>query len=222
MEYMACLKSIGVVVLMAFLAACSSYQIGVNPAYIPDEAPEFLSADQVLLLMSDEEENYVYTGSASSFKGGSEELTVPLGKILREVSEEILEDRFSGGISFSNDFASSSEYLVTLHPSIAGFSYGYYQLRNLGLWITPQVEVSLNVEILDAAGQSIFEKGYESGTVIGDGYFQSFSAPEKINNLLHQTIYNLLEQSFIDAKPLVIESLSDKLIGGFSQAGVRE
>lgn len=190
-----------------FLVSACSHTGGYNPAYIPDDEPEYLSADEVLLLMPKEEESYVFSGNPSSFTGSATKLTIPLGIVLKEVSEEILEDRFSGGVDFANSFTGKKGYKVVLHPSIRRFDYKYNQLKNLGFAVTPEIEVDLLVKILDQKGDSIFSQLYESGVVSGDTYVISGSPGEKVTALVHKTLYDLLEQSFADARPVVIERL---------------
>ena len=97
--------------------------------------------------MEDEEESFVYSGSPSSFTGSGTTLTIPLGFVLREVAEEILEDRFSGGTDFANEFKSNEGYKIALHPCIKHFDYRFNQLKNIGFAITPEVEVDIQVKI---------------------------------------------------------------------------
>lgn len=189
-----------------FISSCA-YTGDYNPAYLPDEEPEYLSAEEVLLVMSEEEENYVFSGNPSSLTGAASKLTIPLGTILKEVSEEILEDRFSGGIDFANEFLVKKWFKVALNPSIKRFDYRYNQLKNLGFAVTPEVEVDLQVTILDEGGETIFSQLYESGVVSGGAYVLSGSPGEKVNQVLHRTLYDLLEKSFADARPVVIERL---------------
>ena len=190
------------------LSSGCAYQAGYNPTYIPDEEPEYISADEVLLVMPDEVEDFVYSGSPSSFTGGGTTLTIPLGVILKEVSEEILEDRFSGRVDFANQFRAGEQYQLALVPRITRFDYKYNQLKNLGFAITPEVELDLEVKILGADGEKIFQHSYESGRVSGDTYFLSGSPSEKINQTIHRALYDLLELSFADARPVVLAALN--------------
>jgi hypothetical protein len=202
-------RILAVSIALTVSSGCA-YQAGYNPTYIPDEEPEYISADEVLLIMPDEIEDFVYSGSPSSFTGGGTTLTIPLGVILKEVSEEILEDRFSGPVGFANEFKASGQYRLALEPRIKRFDYKYNQLKNLGFAITPEVELDLEVKILDAKGQAIFQQSYESGRVSGDTYFISGSPSEKINQTIHRTLYDLLELSFADARPVVLAALGLK------------
>ena len=190
-----------------WLVSGCAYQAGYNPTYLPAEEPEYISADEVLLVMPDEVEDFVYSGSPSSFTGSATSLTIPLGVILKEVSEEILEDRFSGTVGFASEFMTGGPYRLGLEPRIKRFEYRYSQLKNLGFAITPEVELDLDVNILDASGQTIFEHSYESGRVSGDTYLISGSPSEKINQTIHRVLYDLLERSFADARPAVLAAL---------------
>ena len=192
--------------VILLLSGCA-YQAGYNPTYIPDEEPDYISADEVLLVMADEDEEFIYTGSPSSFTGGGTTLSIPLGAITREVAEEILEDRFSGRVGFANDFLHGEGYRLALKPRVQRFDYKYNSLKNLGFAITPEVEIDLRVTILDSTGQRIFDEVYQSGRVSGDTYFVSGSPSEKVNETLHRALYDLFEESFADARPIVIDRL---------------
>jgi hypothetical protein len=200
------LRILAVPCALLMVSGCA-YQAGYNPTYIPDEEPEYISADEVLLVMPDEVEDFVYSGSPATFTGSATTLTIPLGTILKQVSEEILEDRFSGRIGFANAFVADNDYRLALAPTITRFEYRYSQLKNLGFAITPEVELDLAVKVLDGAGETIFQQQYESGRVSGDTYVLSGSPSEKINQTIHRTLYDLLEKSFADARPAVLAAL---------------
>ena len=86
-----------IIISSVFLLSSCAYNAGYNPTYLPDDPPEQLSSNEILLLMDDEEEEFIFSGSPTSLTGGATTLTIPLGTILKEVAEEILEDRFAGG-----------------------------------------------------------------------------------------------------------------------------
>ena len=102
------------------VASGYAYQTGFNSTYLPDEEPDYLSAYKVPLVMSKDVEDFVYTGSPSSFTGSASSLTVPLGFILKEFAEEILEDRFSGGTDFANVIVHKAGYSLALQPKKNG------------------------------------------------------------------------------------------------------
>jgi hypothetical protein len=205
-EMKRCSTRIAAGFFVLLLGGCA-YQAGYNPTYIPDEEPDYISSDEVLLVMADEDEDYVYTGSPSSFTGGGTSLSIPLGTITKEVAEEILEDRFSGRVGFANEFLPEEGYRLALKPRIRRFDYKYNSLKNLGFAITPEVDIDLRVTILDSNGQVIFDEVYQSGRTAGDTYIVSGSPSEKVNEALHRTLYQLFEESFADARPIVLDSL---------------
>lgn len=191
-------------VLVSLTSACA-YQVGFNPAYLPDEDVELVSAGSVLLVMPEDEENFVHTGSPSSFTGGGTSLTIPLGYILKSVSEDVLGDRFSGGIAFSNQDMPNSDSAIVFRPSIQRFEFWYNQARNLGFAVTPQVEIDLHVRMLDRAGSVLCDEVFASGRISGDSYFISGSPAEKVNQTVHRVLYDLLEQSLANAQPSIAE-----------------
>lgn len=193
-----------IIIAAVFLLSSCAYNAGYNPTYLPDDPPEQLSSNEILLLMDDEEEEFVFSGSPTSLTGGTTTLTLPLGAILKEVAEEILEDRFAGGVEFSNTMKTSDSYVLTFHPCFKHFEFRYNQLKNFGFAITPEVNFNLQVEFVDKQGNKLFSKLYETGYVSGDTYMISGSPGEEVNQILHETLYEMLKESFIDARSEIV------------------
>lgn len=193
-----------IIISAVLLLSSCAYNAGYNPTYLPDDPPEQLSSNEILLLMDDEEEEFVFSGSPTSLTGGATTLTMPLGAILKEVAEEILEDRFAGGVEFSNTLKTADPYILAFHPCFKHFEFRYNQLKNFGFAITPEVNFSLQVEFVDKEGNKLFSKLYETGYVSGDTYMISGSPGEEVNQILHETLYKVLKESFIDARSEVV------------------
>ena len=66
----------------------------------------------------------------------------------------------------------------------------------------------MQVEILDASGNVIFDQTYASGLVNGSSYMMSFGPEEKVSALLHELIYMHLEQALDDARPAIASTLN--------------
>ena len=185
---------------MLFLSSGCAYKAGYNPTYLPDENPEHVSSKSVLLIMADEDENFTFTGSPTSLTGSTTTVTLPLGFILKEVSEEILEDRFSGGVDFSNEYKEAYRYDVSFQPSFKHFEFRFNQLKNFGFAITPEVNLEVLVTFLDNSGGQIFSKLYNTGYISGEPYMISGSPAEEVSQVLHEGLYKVLKQSFDDAE----------------------
>lgn len=192
-----------IIAALFFLSSCA-YNAGYNPTYLPDDPPEQLSSHEILLLMDDEEEEFVFSGSPTSLTGAATTLTIPLGTILKEVSEEILEDRFAGGVEFSNNLKTDEPYELIFHPCIKHFEFRFNQLKNLGFAITPEVNFTLQVEFIDKNGNKLFSKIYQTGYVSGDTYLISGSPAEEVSQILHKTVYQVLKDSFSDARSEIV------------------
>jgi hypothetical protein len=189
---------------LVFALSSCAYKAGYNPTYLPDEKPDPLSSHEILLLMDDEEEGFVFTGSPTSLTGGATTLELPLGAILKEVAEEILADRFAGGVEFSNTMETTEPHELAFHPCFKHFEFRYNQLKNFGFAITPEVNFKLEVEFVDKEGSTLFSKVYETGYVSGETYMISGSPGEEVSQILHQTLYEVLKESFIDARSAVV------------------
>ena len=203
------LAALGAVLLSAY--GCS-YQTGFNSTYIPEEPAGHWSADHVQIVMSEYDANYTSSSSPSSFTGGGTTLVIPMGQIVREVTSEALRDRFSGEIGFANEML-ADRYQLGIRPTVRKWDYKYNSLRNLGFAITIEGELDLQVEILDPSGEVIFENTYASGLRQGQSYFASFSPEEKVSALLHELIYEHVEQALDDARPAITQELGLTALG---------
>ena len=61
------LRRIMAILAIVALSGCA-YQVGYEPTYLPDEEPDYISADEVLLVMPEEVENYEYSGGPSQLR----------------------------------------------------------------------------------------------------------------------------------------------------------
>ncbi len=110
---------------------------------------------------------------------------------------------FSEGVVQTRDISYIDSYLVVITPRVRNFSYAWNQLKNLGLLVTPQVDISISVDILDSERNNILSNTYTSGTKDGDSYFSGGFPAERINKLAHEVITELLNQAASDVYFLI-------------------
>jgi len=195
----------GLILLMVFpclaIDGCT-YQSGYNPAYVPDEDPQFLSHQRAMLWIPSEQANYVYDAHPSNFLGSATALSIPLGVILSNVSAEVLRDRFSGGVGFANRQPPGSKCCLTLAPSVRILDYKHH------LNYTASIEIELLVQFIDKSGHSFFKHTYASGVVHTPKFAEwSQESADEVSALVHRTIYELLVTAFDDAQELIIQRL---------------
>ena len=89
-------------------------------------------------------------------------------------------------------------YIVAVKPRIQRFEYAYNQLKNVGFAITPQVWVDLEVIAYAPDGKVLINKVYESGLCEGESYLMSGSPAEKINQEVHQALWQLMAQAIAE------------------------
>jgi hypothetical protein len=140
-----------IVLTMTFLGTACSYKAGYNVTYMPKSPETVLNEGMVLIYMTQEEEGQIFTGSPTSITGGATTLSLPLGNITKQIAEHIFSQHFSQ-VRTSNTMTNTAMYVVTIRPTVQEFEYAYNSLQNLGFAITPEVEVSLHVEVFDANG----------------------------------------------------------------------
>ena len=179
-----------------------AYKVGYNSSYLPPAGIAGKVDGKALVVMTAEEVEWVYSGHPTSFTGGGTTLTVPLGNITKQVALEVFSrhfDRVDSGV----DLSAAAEYLFVVNPRISKFEYAFIQLQNLGFAITPEVIVNLDVKLFDAAGKQLMQKSYVSGEREGDSYMMSGSPNEKINKILHETLFDLMSQAAVDAHSIL-------------------
>ena len=169
-----------------------SYQGSINP--IP--GPQL--PGRAVILTTEVDDNYVFEGNPTSFTGGASSIRIPLGLITKEIAQNTFERMFRGGVIQTRDAGLISDYSVAITPVVRNFSYAYNQLRNVGMLVTPQVDLSISVDILDTEGNILRSNTFVSGTKEGDSYFMSGNPGERINQLAHEVVTELLNQAASD------------------------
>jgi hypothetical protein len=141
------LRVLGAASILLFLSGCAS-SIAYRADYITEKAvvANERIAGKVLVYTNKTDDEKLVTGGATSFTDGAAE---------------------------SNELTDSGCYRGVVRPQTEDFKYGFPQAKNLGLWITPQVEITLRMSILDASGKPLVEKDYTSGVIEGKGYMMS-------------------------------------------------
>lgn len=146
-----------ILLLITVLGTGCSYKAGYNVTYLP-ELPTIARHDgKVLIYMTQEDVQWVYSGNPTSFTGSASTLTLPLGNITKLVAERAFSEHFSQ-VQASTTLDDAARYLVAVQPRVQKFEYAYNSLQNLGFAITPEVWLDLHVRAFDNQGTEIFEK----------------------------------------------------------------
>lgn len=186
-------------VASALFSGCA-FNAGYNPEYLPKEPLRLGIAGKGLVVMSEADAQWTFSGNPTTFTGGGTTLTIPLGEITKQVALKVFGSAFVDGAAYSTDAANAAEYRLVVKPKIAQFSYAYKQLKNLGFAITPTIDLQLNVVLVNPDGAIVLEKTYAPGPTEGASYMLSGQPSEKINQLLHQHLFKLMTDAAQDAK----------------------
>lgn len=199
-----------VFVSMLVLCACSSYQAGFNPRYIPPERPSFVAQGELLLVLPKEQENFEYKGKASSWVGGDATLTLPLGMIVRDIAKEVFTSCFAKGVTFAERRSPGAGYVLALEGNLEQFIYSYTRVIDEGFsgenpdsWIVPEVQIAFEVRAYDGNDAEVLHKTYDSGIRAGRSYRVSSKPAERIDEALHATLHDLMLQVATDIRPLL-------------------
>jgi hypothetical protein len=173
-----------------------------NAAYVgtPGTPAAEKLAGKALVYTVKADDDTSFVGAPTSFTGGGTKLTIPLGVIAREIAATVFGDLFRDGADKANALAGAAGYRVVVQPRVSSFSYEYNQLKNLGFAITPTVVLTLDVSTLDANGQLLKRRSYDSGTVEMPAYFLSGSPGEEIGKGAHKAIYDLMRRAAADIR----------------------
>lgn len=187
------------IVALMTLGGCS-YSLNYNQAYLAAaRRPVETRVDgAVLVYTSAMDDQYVFTGPPTSLTGGATKAAVPLGLIMREAAKAAFADMFRGGAEAASGLDHARDVRVIINPRPVTFSYQYAQLRNLGFAITPLVELTAEVRVLDTKGDVVWHRDYASGEVTGPSYMVNFSPEEEINKAAHKAAYDLMAKAAAD------------------------
>jgi len=159
-----------------------------------------------LIVMSAYDENLIYSDNPSSFTGGGTKLTLPIGQIVKRISLEVFGSIFAKGAYFDNQPSNSEDYILVIKPDVKVDNYKYDQLENLGFAVTPKVSISANIQVLSSDRSIIFDKNYSYVDKKARAYLFAGSPDEKINELIHQSIHQILLESLTDIRKNLIEN----------------
>lgn len=189
--------------LLAGLLSGCAQMATYNAAYItPPSTPEAAKLPgKAMIYTVKADDDQSWTGKPTSFTGGGTTLTIPLGLIAREIAATVFGDTFRDGAVESNVLpGAAGGYRVIVQPKVSAFSYAYNQLKNVGLAITPTVVLTLEVAVLDNAGQTLNQRRYDSGTVEIPAYFISGSPGEEIGKAAHKALFDLTVRAAQDLR----------------------
>lgn len=151
-------------------------------------------AGSALVVTEPAQDARVYTEHPSSFTGAGTTFRIKLGEFLRDITVEVLSKKFKGSATHASQVPAHSDYRIVVKPTILEFDYRYNQLKNLGLFITPEVKIAIQVHVYDANNQEVMAKRYESDFTSGGDYVASFKPAERINRAVHQVLFELIWQ----------------------------
>lgn len=186
-----------------FLTGCS-FKAGYDPTYVQNLKTNFSqsknSSVKVAVLTTVEQDNKIINQSPTSLTGGGTTLELPIGLITRELTYEYFTQYYSNVTRIKN---LTDDYNVIIAPEITHFEYEYDQLSNLGFAITPKLSFSLTVQVYNKQNL-VMQKEYKSGVQNASSYIISGQPGEKINKLLHESLFQLLSQVKNDIDKIVI------------------
>jgi hypothetical protein len=185
------------VIAFGLVAGCKT--VVYNPSYIRPVAQtvEPRYPGKLLILTTPADDQYVFQGHPDSLTGVAWKLKVPFGEMTKKASGEIYGHLFQSGYEFGRE-AAPGQCSIILQPKIEDFDWRMNQLKNLGFAITPEVKMTLNVELRAADQSVLLRRQYESGWVDGNSYLLSLSPFDAVSLVIHKTMANLMVDSIRD------------------------
>lgn len=187
---------------MALLSGCA-HTGSFNQAYLAAaRRPAVVADGKVQVVTAPADDEFVFSGKPTSFTGGANTLTLPIGSILRESAVAAFADAFKGGAVAGASGAAARADALVVAPRLLAFSYEYNQLKNIGFAITPTAVIKVKVSVLDAKGQPVWSRDYDSGNVEGPSYMISTAPAEEIVKVAHKAAYDVMLKA---AKDIAVE-----------------
>ena len=193
MKYLIC---IFMIVVGAILNGCVTAVV-YNPSYLNTELQNKpVSANcKAFVYTTEVDDNLVYIGSPSSMTGSVYVIEIPLGIITKEITQSVFNQVCLGGTHVIKDLKTVSASDLVVYSKVNRFNYRYNDAKNLGLAVTAQVRIVLDVSIIDSSGHAYYTGEYDSGYVDGDTYLFHLSPIENVNKLTHKVVYELMSQA---------------------------
>ena len=215
------MRLVGVLAVSSILCGCVA-QARFEPQYLSKVSPDYLAETEIVVIMHDHDQQYVFEGKPESRIGETITLTMPIGAILREVTAEVFRSYFMYGVVFTPQIIPDLHYVVAIEPEIKNFSYRYdrqvegdtfdVQRSNGGdleaqpvSIITPSIQFDLALKVYDTSNKVLLEKTYPSGVVKGEPYIVTSRPHERINATFHKALEGMLMQVADDIRPFLTE-----------------
>ena len=191
---------LGIPVITAVVAAsgCITRTASYTPAYVPAARPAAQVPGRAVLLVESPDADYVYSGRPDSFHAGGTTLVMPLGRISTEIAQQVFGGVFSGGCVSVPQIDRTSDPAAIIKVRPLSYWYGFNQIRNLTMAITPQVRLSLEVSLMDSSRNSYFQQVYDSGVVSDTTTLDTLRPGETINKHTHRIVADLMGKAAAD------------------------
>lgn len=191
------MQQLVIVILLAGATSGCGHVASYRTEYVTSQVRHFTPRidGEALVVTEPTQDEKRYAEHPSSLTGAATTFTAQVGLFLREIMVEVLSHTFTGGAKHAHELPQGTgTYRVAVKPTILDFDYRYNQLKNLGLAVTPEARVELQVSVFSRHGATIFEKRYESEFVSGGSYMVDFQPGEKINRAVHRALVEVTNQ----------------------------
>ena len=156
---------------------------------------------KVLVMMTAEQEERVYSGHPTSSTGSDITITVPLGELTNKTALDVFAMNYLT-VGAGHGLDKSESYRLAVTPVVTHFEYSFNQFKTLGLFIIPQIEINLQVTFYDGEGKVILSRLYSSGTRDGDSFPCSDIVQERIKQLTQETLIDLMTEAVKDSREI--------------------
>jgi hypothetical protein len=183
------------IALFPLVAACA-FNAGYNPNFVGE--PLAVAAKlpgKALVYMSPEDAKYAFSGKPTSFTGGGTNLTIQLGEITQRVAVKVFGEVFVDGADAATRLDDIAGYRVVIEPRITHYSYAYNQLRNLGFAVTPEVDMTLSVKVVDGTARVVLEQAFAHDDYRGKSSEISGAPGENVSQATHAALTELMNNA---------------------------
>jgi hypothetical protein len=196
----------GILGLALASMGCITRRVEYHPDYVPSVlSPGLSTPGRALLLVEPADEAYVYRGKPHSFHAGGVTMEMPLGQIISRSSERVLQDLFQDGCVVAPRIDPTFRYTAAIRIKPLTYDYAFNQIRNLTMAITPQVRLSIQVQMMDETGTLLFSQVYDSGMVNDETVLDTLHPNETINRHTHRVLGSLLARAAADIRATLMD-----------------
>ncbi len=193
---------IGIILLNGCVSG--KHELRFNPEYYVENSISVGSKlmRSGIVYTTEKDDAFVYQGKADSYIGRKALFDISVGKMTKEIAVKVMGAKFKKGVKTTSFVEEGLQGSLIMRPVIIAYTYKF-RMGMAGLYVVPQVDMVLNIDLIGQDNRVIYSKKYKSGLRNGEAFLSGSRAADTINKLTHETVFNLLKRTARDLENIL-------------------